>query len=210
MRVGIWCDYGVTLGPSEGIGVFVDNLARGLVRAKPDVQVLLVAHPGQEDVLDSVVERGIGRIEVASYLCISDTAKRKTRLLKKLHRFLDLIGAKTTRWALAISSQIASLEREQNESIHGLISQADVWLVPYVGLKQDFHKPHVVVIHDLVCYHFPEMLTARQMRRLKQIVDRRVASAGLVACMSQFIRMSDLKGILNLPDDRIRVVAAVA
>ena len=31
IRIGIWCDYGVTLTPTEGIGVFVYNLVAGLL-----------------------------------------------------------------------------------------------------------------------------------------------------------------------------------
>ena len=208
MRVGIWCDYGVTIGPSEGIGVFVDNLARGLVCARPEVRVLLVAHPGQESVLDSVMSLGLGRIEVTSHVPISASDKNKIRHLKKIRRLLELMGSWTSKWRSSISARIEKLEREHSESCHRIISQADVWLIPYVGLQQDFHKPHVVVVHDLVSYHFPDMLSKRQMRKLKRLVDRRVAKATMIACMSEFIRESDLKGILKLPDSRIRVISA--
>ncbi|MBN1962227.1 MAG: glycosyltransferase [Deltaproteobacteria bacterium] len=42
MKIGIWCDFGFTLRPSEGIGVFVAQLLRGLSQQPQPPQVALV------------------------------------------------------------------------------------------------------------------------------------------------------------------------
>jgi glycosyltransferase involved in cell wall biosynthesis len=55
LKVGLWCDYGFTLKPTEGIGVFVANLLRGLsdVPDAPDIAILV--HPGDEHVYDEAI-----------------------------------------------------------------------------------------------------------------------------------------------------------
>lgn len=42
MKIGIWCDFGFTLRPSEGIGVFVAQLLRGLALQPHPPRVTLV------------------------------------------------------------------------------------------------------------------------------------------------------------------------
>jgi glycosyltransferase involved in cell wall biosynthesis len=191
MRIGIWCDYGFTLGPTEGIGVFVDNLARGLVRANSDCEVCLMAHLGDHHLLDSTVAGGLGRIQV-------ETGIRQTKIRRKVARAIKKVP-----WLGNLSSQ---LTREATKKTEDVIQSCDVWLVPYVGLDQEFSKPTVVVIHDLVTYHFPEMLKPRKLQRLKNRVNRIVRQSRIAACMSNFIRDHDLIGTLGLPEDRIRVI----
>ena len=57
MRIGIWCDYGCTLAPHDGIGVFVDNLVRGMLAADPTCRIVLKAHPGETEPLLAVEHR---------------------------------------------------------------------------------------------------------------------------------------------------------
>jgi len=209
MRIGIWCDYGFTLEPSEGIGVFVDNLARGLVRADPDCQILMMAHPGQKEVLAPVVASGDGRIRVVSGIRYSLVCRKSIRVLKKIRRFLgeptpqrrfSFWADQTAKYFLGKISRYGAVALSQN------IDSCDIWLLPYVGVEQHFSKPTVVVIHDLVCYHFPEMMSAAKLVALKQIVNRVTNRATLAACMSNFIRDNDLCGTLNLPPSRVRVI----
>ncbi len=50
VKIGIWCDYGTTLKPSEGIGVFVANLLQGLTQLPTPPQVVLLVSPCDPDV----------------------------------------------------------------------------------------------------------------------------------------------------------------
>jgi glycosyltransferase involved in cell wall biosynthesis len=53
MKIGIWLDYGgQTLSPAEGIGVFVSNLVRGLLEQPERLEFVLLAHPGDHEVLE--------------------------------------------------------------------------------------------------------------------------------------------------------------
>lgn len=200
MRIGIWCDYGSTLEPSEGIGVFVDNLARSLVRADPECHVVLMAHVGQERVLAPTAANGLGRITVASGTKINRLRRECHRLVKKFR--LRFESCKTIQW---LETRI---KPKTTASTVAIINGCDVWLLPFVGLDQDFDKPTVVAIHDLVFFHFPEMISKQKLRSFKETVNRVVRRASMAACMSDFIRNHDLLGVLGLPPSRVRVVNA--
>jgi len=209
VRIGIWCDYGFTLEPSEGIGVFVDNLVRGLLAADPGCRITLKAHPGRLAVLDEAVRHGGGRVAVVA----EGRVPWHRRLARKPLRFVrKVVGAPRPgrplaalpdRWLKAFDRRSHALQEHERQRI---IADCDVWLLPYVGLDQSFPRPTVVVIHDLVCYHFPEMLSAADLAAFQRLVDRVATDARLVACMSNFIRENDLERTLGLPAERIRVV----
>lgn len=200
MRIGIWCDYGSTLEPSEGIGVFVDNLARGLVRADPECHVVLMAHVGQEAVLAPTAARGLGRITVESGTKVSRVRRECHRIVKKLRfRFES---------SPALSWLEAKLKPKTPAETEAIIDGCDVWLLPFVGLDQEFSRPTVVAIHDLVFFHFPEMVSKQKLRTFKATVSSVVKRASVAACMSDFIRKHDLLGELGLPSSRVRVVNA--
>ncbi len=209
MRIGIWCDYGFTLGPTEGIGVFVDSLARGLVRADSKCVVTLKAHQGQESVLDSTVHDGLGRIHVETGPRMSRVRRRIVRTCKKIRRTLNRptpdrkFASRLDRVAEYVGDR---LNRPFEGGIQQLIQASDVWLLPYVGLEQDFTRPTVVAIHDLVCYHFPSMMSPAKLDALKRQVDRTSNGATLAACMSKFICQHDLLDTLHLPPSRVRVL----
>ncbi len=198
-----------TLGPSEGIGVFVDNLARGLVKADPDCQVVLKAHQGQSSVLDSTVAGGLGRISVTTGPFMSRFRRRVLRNCKKIRRRLNQPGPnrfllhRLDRWA---QRTIESINAPIAAELDSELAKCDVWLVPYVGCDQDFNTPTVVAIHDLVSYHFPEMMAPAKLDALKRLVDRVSSRATLAVCMSNFICQHDLLDTLHLPPQRVRVL----
>ncbi len=212
MRIGIWCDYGFTLEPSEGIGVFVDNLARGLVKADRNVTVTMVAHCGQEHKLDSIVSAGGGRIDVVSGpIKLAKPRRFLIRTLKRLRNAFapyDSEQANNSKFVTTLDRWVHRLSEPAERSIVQHVAGCDVWLLPYVGLDRVFSKPTVVVIHDLVSYHFPEMLGSAELRSLKKVVDKISNRATIAACMSEFIRDNDLFGTLGLPATRVRVVKA--
>jgi glycosyltransferase involved in cell wall biosynthesis len=48
-RIGIWCDYGFTIIPNEGIGIFIDNLITGLLAQSETLEVVVSVNPGDQD-----------------------------------------------------------------------------------------------------------------------------------------------------------------
>jgi glycosyltransferase involved in cell wall biosynthesis len=52
MHIGILCDYGFTLLPKAGIGVFVYNLIDGLLTLTPRPMITLLTHPGDQEELE--------------------------------------------------------------------------------------------------------------------------------------------------------------
>jgi len=209
MRIGIWCDYGFTLEPSEGIGVFVDNLIRGLVAADPECRITLKAHPDNLAVLEPAVRSGAGRVDIVAETPLRGPRKVAVKVLRGLRKGL---GAPDDRQPLRHSCDTALavgerwLEARREADRQRIIASCDVWLLPYVSLDQEFSRPTLVAIHDLVPYHFPDMLTASRLRILKQRVARVAAAARLVACMSNFIRDHDLIETLHLPSEKLRVI----
>ena len=277
MKVGIWCAYHITLGQSEGIGVFAHNLARGLANLGSDVTVTMVAKPGDEALMADTVKAGNGRI----YVRTARPLGRYNKLHKKFHKIVSRNAlkiersarknfeacnsvtlkqhvAQTLRWvglsptftqrrlgkftravtypllcAAYAGSRLRLLawkktilpstkaaenslqvthkyETIQEEEMQRIIDSCDVWVLPYVGLERHFSKPTVVTIHDLVCYHFPEVLDARSLSIFKRLAEAVSARSTISACMSNVIRDSDLYGILKLPEHKVRVVQPAA
>jgi len=87
---------------------------------------------------------------------------------------------------------------------------ADAWLVPYVLIDYPLDEPSVLVVHDLVPLHFPQAFPKAMLRALRKRAPRNASRATLCACMADFIRESDLKGKLGLPDDKVAVVRPAA
>jgi glycosyltransferase involved in cell wall biosynthesis len=82
----------------------------------------------------------------------------------------------------------------------------DIWIVPSMHCNAPRHLPSILFIHDLVTSHFPEIFDRAFVDRVNRIAPRRAAEATLVACMSAFIRDTDLLGILKLPASKVRMV----
>ncbi len=212
MRVGIWCDYGFTLEPSEGIGVFVDNLARGLLQANSQIQLLMMPHPGQEEPLQRLHRIDPARVEIAAR---ARPPRWRRRLLRQIEKVAPdaLYGDKATRaswpawqkWTSRLAMAAAGPYEAETQS---WIKQCDLWLVPHVGISRRFSVPSVVLIHDLVSYHFPDVVKPRHLKRFQHQVAVHVENANQIACMSNFIRDNDLVKTLGLPQESVAVVKA--
>lgn len=266
LRIGIWCAYHITLQPSEGIGVFAHNLARGLAEIEPSVEVVMVTKPGDEDLMQETVQAGQGRISVRStnrlnwtrklfwkfnklklkvVTAIERTANRKVAARPKVS-LKHLLAGPEGRWPPVLyplsfvyaSSRYASLkigragwksvqrtamqratrirkivdscQEHKGRQSEEIIQSCDVWLVPYVGLEQEFSKPTVVTIHDLVCLHFPDMYDAEWLAIFERLSKQVAARSTISACMSNFICSNDLRGVLRIPENKIRVVQPAA
>jgi glycosyltransferase involved in cell wall biosynthesis len=82
----------------------------------------------------------------------------------------------------------------------------DMWVVPSLHCNSPRNLPSVLFIHDLVTSHFPEIFDQDFVDRVNRIAPGRAADATLVACMSAFIRDTDLLGVLKLPPEKVRMV----
>jgi glycosyltransferase involved in cell wall biosynthesis len=204
MRIGIWCNYGKTLVPSEGIGVFAHNLAANLVVAK-DCRVLLVAGPGDSGLMEETVSRGGGKIEIAESPRTSRLKRFFLKQLKRLRwkRFYE--GGTIAGW---LDRGIALASQETNRRVAEILDRADVWILPHVKFEHPILKPTIVCIHDLIPYHYPEMMKSHKLREFKTIVQSVADQCVIAACMSHFIKENDLVGQLRLPEKKIRVIRA--
>lgn len=213
MRIGIWCDYGFTLEPTAGIGVFVDNLVRGIMAADPDVHLTLKVHPTNRTAFQSVVGQHPHRIAVT---CESTLQGPRAVCHAGLHVVRKVLREPDDGQPIIrrIDESLAACQRRvdgpRERQRMNIIAGCDVWLLPYVAVDQAFSRPTVAVIHDLVPYHFPDLLRPTQLRRLRRRVSRVSEQARLVACMSRFIRDHDLLQTLGLPDDKVRMIPFAA
>ena len=82
----------------------------------------------------------------------------------------------------------------------------DVWVLPFFAVPQRLDLPTVLFIHDLVWYHFPRGFRRTDRENWLRMVRQRAQEAILCACMSQFIRDTDLLGVLGLPADKVAMV----
>lgn len=91
-----------------------------------------------------------------------------------------------------------------------IIDTCDVWVLPYFGIDLQFSQPTVVVVHDLVFFHYPDAVATAQRSSLQELSRRVAQRSTLVACMSHFIRDNDLLGVLRLPEEKVRVLQPAA
>lgn len=208
MKIGIWCDYSFTLGPSEGIGVFVDNLARGMLQTDSECELVMKCNHRDWRVMQPLVDAGAGRVQVDCGWRPSFVERKLAKVARKLARLANGLQAKrSAAWSQFVFGKLhdfftARQVRKQAKTI----DRCDVWLVPYVGLDMKFSKPYIVVVHDLVCYHFPDMMSQSKLREFMGIARRLVDRSTLVACMANFIRDNDIRGVLGVGEERIRVI----
>jgi glycosyltransferase involved in cell wall biosynthesis len=88
-------------------------------------------------------------------------------------------------------------------------AHCDVWLIPYI-IPYPLPTPSVLLIHDLVTYHYPEGLDSTLVRKVARLAPARAAEATLCGCMSAFIRDKDLLGTLALSPSKVRMVPFAA
>lgn len=215
MRIGIWCGYGRTLVPTEGIGVFTHALARGFARL-PDVEdVQLVVHAGDEQLVASTVAAGRGRIHLASLHRQSWGDRWRWKALRRRHRRLcdrlAMSGEAKDREQLiarrgAVEQAIDRVFARQRLSEPSGVPSRDVWLLPHVAVERRFSEPTVVVVHDMVPLHFPGIIKAADLESFRRRSCRIVQEAAIVGTMSGTIRDVDIVGLLGCPQEKVRVV----
>lgn len=192
--------------PSEGIGVFVANLVRGLIQLQSVEACMLVSKDGEEHLLGELERLGAGKVQVVGNPRASLLVRRPLRVLRRQRRARQYAGLAPTRLEAWLGRCLNWLERNANPAQRRMLEQVDVWLLPYVGLDQSFPGPMVVVVHDLVTFHFPNSVSQKQLVRFKHLVREVTEQATLVACMSNFILEHDLHTTLGLPETKTRMV----
>jgi glycosyltransferase involved in cell wall biosynthesis len=206
MDLGIWCDYGTTLTPTEGIGVFVANLVQGLVHQPSIDRIVLVSRRGHEHLLESLRQLAPDKIQVLGNRRLPFHLRKTWKLLRQLdRRSRERSGRGITESGLrglAYRWLARQVEQAKPPGLQGI----DLWLLPYVALEQDFAEPTVVMVHDLIPYHFGDGGPPEKLEAFKRLVNQVTERATLVACMSNFILANDLHGTLGLPTSKTRMV----
>ena len=274
-RLGIWCDYGFTLSPAQGIGVLVHNLARGLIEADPLLEIVLLICPKDPEDYHDLIAHGQGRIRLyperwpgrdarlwqrplrwwldGVQWCY-DAGRALTEMLTELRaavrvRFQGWLAAALTSagrgqplaigalalcglllplvfllawsgWgigyavrlllfpALAFDRVLRRLTAVGHDPVaNAAAAQCDVWIIPWINLATPLPTPSILLIHDLVHEHFPAAFAdPAQAVRLRAVAAERSAEAAFCACMSAFIRDTDLLGILNLAPSKVHLL----
>lgn len=212
MKLGIWCDFGETLEPTQGIGVFVTNLVDALARQPSIESMLLVAKANEEEKLAPMIPSG-ANIRVVGNPKPPFIIRKAWKSLRRVERnqLYELFENKATDQYLHNKSWWASplvryLDRLVLRRKRAWLDSVDLWLLPYVGLDHPFTKPTVVILHDLVTYHFPESVRPDKLAAFQRLVRQVTHRATRVACMSQFILENDLWNTLTLPKDRTDMI----
>ncbi|NBP51814.1 MAG: hypothetical protein EBU70_11695, partial [Actinobacteria bacterium] len=192
MRIGIWCAYGKTLEATDGIGVFVHNLARGLVEIDAVERVELLVHAGDEPLVADSVTAGSGRV--------GTIALQRLRLVDRWRW-----GREVSR-RLAIERAIRGIFGGQRVSEPHAFEACDVWLLPHVAVERRFRAASVVVVHDMVPLHFDGVVKRSDLASFRRRSCSAVEDATLVGTMSRTIRDADVVGLLGCDPAKVRVV----
>ena len=214
MRIGIWCAYGRTLMPTEGIGVFTHAVARGLA-SLPDVgDVQLLVHAGDEPAVAATVAAGRGRIHVATLHRQGWLDRWRWKALRRRHRRVcdrlvaDPGDARLAARRDAVERAIDRLSARQRIVEPAGLPPRDVWLLPHVAVERPLAAPTVVVVHDMVPLHHAGVVKAADLESFRRRSQRMVSRAALVGTMSRTIRDADVVGLLGCPPEKVRVVPA--
>ena len=214
MRIGIWCAYGRTLLPTEGIGVFTHALARRLAGLTDVSDVQLLVHAGDEPAVAATVAAGAGRIHVASLQRQPWLDRWRWKALRRRHRGLcDRLAVTPNAARLvarrdAVERAIDRLFARQRIVAAAGLPPRDAWLLPHVAVERPLEAPTVVVVHDMVPLHHPGVVKAADLESFRRRSQRMVSRATLVGTMSRTIRDTDVVGLLGCPPDKVRVVPA--
>lgn len=258
LRIGVWCDYGVTLTPTEGIGVFVWNLIGGLLEVEQALEIVILVRPGEQHLIQDLQKQFQNRLTVvppvwpeisgsrlrtqvlqSAVRCASTLRRKILGLDRRLGYWRAKIGNRpaSTVTIKVLGAVLWSLEFAKKSLVqvfgrgvivlrripvfHFIVSElaaiinpvvvcqnarCDIWLIPSVRIRLPLTLPSVLVIHDLVHVHFPDSVPANVRWELEKLVPARAAEATLCACMSHFIRDTDLRGVLDLPAEKIRLI----
>lgn len=211
LRVGIWCAYGTTLEPRDGIGVFAHHLARALAEDDRVAAVVLVVHAGQEDRVAATVEAGRGRIRAVAIGPLPWLAHCRWKLLRRRHRRLsDAIArgaaGRLERQRARIEKAIVGLHESRPVRDREAFAACDVWMLPHVGVEHRLPGATVVVVHDMVPLHFPGVVKAGDLESFRRRAQAIVTESTLVGTLSRTIRDVDIVGLLGCPVGKVRVV----
>lgn len=221
MRVGIWCAYGKTLEPTDGIGVFVHLLARHLAKSPRVKGVVLAVHQGDTPLVGETMAAGEGRIETVELLPLGWQHRWRRKRLRWRHRRLvrDYERSLGSTHSAKVWGELQRIEAEtggllakqllrRSGQASGLVGgeDCDVWVLPHVSVERTFSSASVVLIHDMVPLREPGLVKAHDLaafRRRSQAIAER---STLIGCMSQVIRETDIVGLLGAASEKVRVV----
>ncbi len=130
----------------------------------------------------------------------------------KLTSALGSIATAPVRWLDTVVRNLHGRPKPQPVDLDTFVwaavdqAQCDIWVIPSLHSNFPPGLPSILFVHDLVTSHFPEFFPADFLEQVNRLVPQRAEQATVVACMSAFIRDNDLKGVLGLPEERVRMV----
>ncbi len=211
LRIGIWCAYGKTLEPSDGIGVFAHHLAMALAEDDRVGAVALVVHAGQEARVAATVERGRGRIRTIAIGELPWLARWRGKMLRRRHRRLSDAIARGAAGGIErersrLEGAIAGLHESRAVHDREAFAACDVWMLPHVDVERRLPAATVAVVHDMVPLHIPGVVKARDLESFRRRAQAVVTESTLVGTLSRTIRDVDIVGLLGCPMRKVRVV----
>ena len=211
MKVGIWCAYGKTLEPSEGIGVFAHNLARALIDDARVERIVLAICQGEAQRVAATVAAGRGRIETVSVGRLPWLRRWRRKMLRLQHRRLcDRLAVDPHPAAEYrrdhVERSIEALYAHQPVTPRQAFEDCDVWLLPYIAVERSFPAATVVVVHDMVPLHIPGVVKPSDLESFRRRCRCMVRDATIVGTMSRVIRDVDIVGLLGCDAEKVRVV----
>lgn len=234
LHIGIICDYGFTLLPQSGIGVFVYNLIEGLLTLRPRPRITLLVNPNDQEELKDWAERHSDRVAISPPFKQSKTAftlgkmlRRCDRCCQNLQDHLQARFGKSARPGLAkkflvpLPIFLITIAGFLFHSAHRLFQKVsatifplqarvaatgcDVWLLPFPGTRSPIFAPHILVIFDMVFRHIAEVYSAQQRKHAERLFAERARQATLIYCGSNFVKEHDLIPCFPFAANRIRV-----
>jgi glycosyltransferase involved in cell wall biosynthesis len=209
LRIGVWCHYGTTLTPTEGIGVFVHNLMAALLDLGEPIEIVALVRPGEQGVMASLAAKGRGKFRVVPEQPCSPITGRLGSPAWFLQLPTHALQSIISRLRAGQSTpQETESQPDRSDIQEAQAAACDVWLIPYAGFIHPIDFPAVVVVHDLVVFHCPHLFEPEMVTWLREVIPARAHEATLCACMSDYIRRNDLLGELRLAEDKVRLVRA--
>jgi len=220
VNVGIWCAYGQTLEPTEGIGVFAHELARALADSPRVGDVWLAVHAGDEPAVATTLAAGGGKIHALALTRLPLATRWRRKAVRWRHRRLARRLA-TARGEAEVANVAAALRETEARAtaLQGLqeanpstplgppaAGGCDVWLLPHVSLERRFAAATVVVVHDMVPLRAAGLVKPHDLESFRRRSQAITEEATLVGCMSRVIRDADVVGLLGCPAEKTRIV----
>lgn len=227
LRIGIWANYGLTLTPTEGIGVLIFNLIDGMCKLPEPPKIVFVVNPVDgKPVSDFLYHKYGNKIKVIlphptfldklvyhlrqiyrSVFSLRSSLKSRIRF-PLIFSFIIRIPYRILMQMLYyMGNKILQIYFSKIYKKARVSKYGDILIFPYFGISiLNLDVPSIVIINDLVYRHYPEGFAREKMKMLDNLANENTKRAVFSVCASRFILETDLLGELNLPREKTRLI----